>query len=104
MCSSNEVKNGDVNKMLLRRELDVCALSKTNIKGKGDLMFGDVVCRVSGVGRARASEWHRAWVAAVCNGMEGDVIQSYAGVTNVLQLASLANQLLTTSHLPGEAY
>ena len=41
--------------MFLRWRFDVCALSKTKLKGKGEVMFGEVVSRVSGivVGRAR---------------------------------------------------
>ena len=35
----------------------MCALSETKLKGKGEVIFGEVVGRVSGVarGRARAS-------------------------------------------------
>ena len=32
--------------MFLRRRLDVCALSETKLKGKGEAMFGEVVGRV----------------------------------------------------------
>ena len=43
----------------------MCALSETNLKGRGEVMFGEVVCRVLGVvgGRTREgvalfqSEW-----------------------------------------------
>ena len=44
-CSTNEAKKGETGKMFLRRRFDVCALSETKIKGKGDLMFGEVVDR-----------------------------------------------------------
>ena len=44
----NEVKKGGIGKMFLRRRLDVCALSETKLKGRGDLMFAEVVGRVSG--------------------------------------------------------
>ena len=48
-CSSNTVKNYDIGIMLLRRRLDVCALSGTKLKGKDEVMFGESVGRVSGV-------------------------------------------------------
>ena len=48
-CSTNEVKKGEIGKMFLRRRFDMCALSETKLKGKGEVMFGEVVCRVSGV-------------------------------------------------------
>ena len=37
--------------MFLRQRFDVCALSDTQLKGKGEVMFGEVVDRVGG--RAR---------------------------------------------------
>ena len=46
--STNEVKKGEIGKMFLRLRFDVCALSETKLKGKGE-----VVGRVSGVARAR---------------------------------------------------
>ena len=52
--STNEVKKGEIGKMFLRRRFDVCALSKTKLKGKGEVMLGDVVGRVSGVAEGRA--------------------------------------------------
>ena len=42
--------------MFLRQRFDVCALSETKLKGKGDVMFGDVVGMVSGVAGGRARE------------------------------------------------
>ena len=42
--------------MFLRRRFDVCALSETKLKGKGEVMFGEVVGRVSGVAGGRAKE------------------------------------------------
>ena len=48
-CSTNEVKKGGIGKMFLRRRFDVCALSETKLKGKGE-----VVDRVSGVAGGRA--------------------------------------------------
>ena len=51
----NEAKKGEIGKMFLRRRFDMCALSETKLKGKGEVMFGEVVGRVSGVvvGRVR---------------------------------------------------
>ena len=51
-CSKNEVK-GEITKMFLRRRLVVCALSETKLKGRGEVMFGEVVCWVSSVERGR---------------------------------------------------
>ena len=34
----------------------MCALSETKLKGKGEVMFGEVVGRVSGVAVGRARE------------------------------------------------
>ena len=55
-CSKNEVKKGEIGKMFLRRRLDVCALSKTKLKGRGEVMFGEVVGRVSCVAEGRVIE------------------------------------------------
>ena len=61
-CSTNEAKKGMIGEMFLRRGFDVCALSETKLKGKGEVMFGEVVGRVSGVavGKGRSgpvTEW-----------------------------------------------
>ena len=50
-CSTNETKKGGISKMFLMRRFDVCALSETKRKGKGE-----VVGRVSGVAVGRARE------------------------------------------------
>ena len=50
--------------MFLRQGFDVCALSETKLKGKGEVMFGEVVGRVSGVAIGRAREG----VALLLNG------------------------------------
>ena len=42
--------------MFLRRRFDVCALSETKLNGKGEVMFSEVVGRVSGVAGGRARE------------------------------------------------
>ena len=42
--------------MFLRRKLDVHALSGIKLMGKGDIMFCEVVGRVSGVRGGRARE------------------------------------------------
>ena len=55
-CSTNEAKKGEFCKIFLRRRFDVCALSETKLKGKGEVMFVEVVGRVSGVAVGRARE------------------------------------------------
>ena len=55
-CSTKEVKKGEIGKIFLRRRFDVCALSETKLKGKGEAMFGEVVGRVSGLAGVRARE------------------------------------------------
>ena len=55
-CSTNEVKKGEIGKMFLRRRFDVYALSETKLKRKGEVMFGEVVGRVSAVAGGRARE------------------------------------------------
>ena len=55
-CSTNDTKKGDIGKMFLRRRFDVCALSETKLKGKGEVMFGEVEGRVSDVVAGRARE------------------------------------------------
>ena len=55
-CSKNKAKKGEISKMFLRQRFDVCALSETKLKGKGEVMFGEVVGRVSGVAAGRARE------------------------------------------------
>ena len=50
--STNELKKGEIGKMFL----DVSALSETKLKGKGEVLFGEVVGRVSGVDGGRARE------------------------------------------------
>ena len=55
-CRTNEAKKSETGKKFLRRRFDVCALSETRLKGKGEVMFGEVVGRVSGVAVGRARE------------------------------------------------
>ena len=56
-CNTNEVKKGEIGKKFLRRRrLGVCALSETKLKGKDEVMFGEVVGRVSEVAARRARE------------------------------------------------
>lgn len=55
-CSTSEGKRSEIGRMFLRRKLDVCALSETKMSGRGERMFGEVVCRVSGVMGGRARE------------------------------------------------
>ena len=55
-CCTNEVKKGEIGKMFLRRRFDACAVSETKLKGKGEVMSGEVVGRVFGVAGGRARE------------------------------------------------
>ena len=55
-CSTNEAKKGEIGKMFLRRRFDVRALSETKLKRKGEVIFGEVVGRVSGVAVGRVRE------------------------------------------------
>ena len=48
-CCPIVEKRDKISKMFLRWKLDVCALRETNLKGKCEVMFGEVVGRVSGV-------------------------------------------------------
>ena len=48
--------------MFLRRRFDVCALSKSKLKGKGEVMFGEMVGRVSGVARAGVALLLSGWL------------------------------------------
>ena len=74
-CSTNEVNKGEIGKML-RRRFDVCALSETKLKGKDEVMFVEVVGRVSGVVGGRAMKV----VALLLSGrLEGGVIHAYVG-------------------------
>ena len=62
--------------MFLRRRFDVCALSETKLKGKGEVMFGEVVGRQGKGGGGPVAEWA---IDDVCSRMEGGVIQAYVG-------------------------
>ena len=55
-CSTIESKRCDIRCMFGRRGMDVLALCETKMKGKGDVAFGEVTGRVSGVERGRARE------------------------------------------------
>ena len=39
-CCTNDLMKGEIGKMFLRLRLDVCALSDTKSKGRGEVMFG----------------------------------------------------------------
>ena len=82
-CSTNEAKKGEIGKIFLRRRFDVCALSETKLKGKGKVLFGKVVSRVSGVAVGRAREGVALlikWaIDEVGSRTEGGVIQAYVG-------------------------
>ena len=55
-CSSIESERCEIGCMFGRRGMDVLALCETKIKGKGEVAFGEVTGRVSGVERGRARE------------------------------------------------
>ena len=55
-CCINEAKNSGISKKFLRRRLDVCALSETKLKGRGEVMFSEEVGIVSGMAGGRAKE------------------------------------------------
>ena len=69
--------------MFLRRRFGVCALSETKLKGKGEVMFGEVVGRMSGVavdnGEGRGGSVTEWAIDEVCSQTEGGVIQAYVG-------------------------
>ena len=52
-CSTNDVKKGENGKNVFERRLDVCALSETKFKRKGEVLVGEVVGRVYGVKEGR---------------------------------------------------
>ena len=49
-CTTNVENKDEISNMFLRWKLDVCALSETKFKGKCEVLFGEVVGRVSDVG------------------------------------------------------
>ena len=55
-CSTIKSKRCEVGCMFGRRGMDVVALCETKMKGKGEVTFGEVTSRVSGVERGRARE------------------------------------------------
>ena len=80
---ANEVEKCEIGKMFLKRRLDLCAISETKLKRKGEVLFGVVVGRGSAVQRPREGEEcfpvTERLVAEVCSGMERGVIQAYVG-------------------------
>ena len=68
--------------MVLRQRLDVCALSETQLNGKGEVMFDEVVGRVSLMEGRRTSEGRGGTVTEclvdeVFSGIEEGVSQAY---------------------------
>ena len=55
-CSTIESKRCEIGCIFGRRGMDVLALCETKMKGKGEVAFGEVTGRVSGVERGRARE------------------------------------------------
>ena len=57
--STKESKRCEIGCMFDRRGMDVLALCETKMKGKGEVAFGEVTGRVSGVkGEERERVWH----------------------------------------------
>ena len=56
-CRTNEAKKSEIGKIFLRRILEVCALRETKLKGKCEVMFDEVVGRVSGVKGGLGKRW-----------------------------------------------
>ena len=82
-CSTNEVKKGEIGKMFLMRRLDVCALRETKLKGRGEVIFGEVDGQNIGSGwregEGRSGPFTEWVVDEVCSGVEVGVIQAYVG-------------------------
>ena len=55
-CSTVDSKRYEIGCMFGRRGMDVLALCETKMKGKGEVMFGEVTGRVFGVEKGRARE------------------------------------------------
>ena len=55
-CSTTENKRCEIGFMFGRRGMGVSALCETKMKGNGEVAFGEVTGRVSGVERGRARE------------------------------------------------
>ena len=55
-CSTLESKRCEIGDMFQNRRMDVLALSETKMKGKGEVAFGEMNGRISGVGEGRARE------------------------------------------------
>ena len=55
-CSTCETKRCEIGSVMVERKLNVLALSKTKVGGKGECNFGSVVGRVSRLVNRRARE------------------------------------------------
>ena len=55
-CSTIESKRCEIGCMFGGRGMDVLALCETKMKGKGEVAFGEVTARVSGVEKGRVRE------------------------------------------------
>ena len=55
-CSNSVSKRCEIGDMFQKRRMDVLALNETKLKGRGEVVFGGVTGRVSGVERGRARE------------------------------------------------
>ena len=55
-CSTSESKRCEIGDMFENRSMDVLALGGTKMKGKGEVDFGKIKGRISGVVEGRAGE------------------------------------------------
>ena len=67
-CIKNVEMRGKLSKMFLRQKLDVCALSKTKLRWKGEVTFGEMVLGCLALGEVGQEKgWHCYWVGGCCN-------------------------------------
>ena len=99
-CSTNEAKKGEIGKMFLKRRFDVCALSETKLKGKCEVMFGEVVGRVSGVVVGRAREG----VALLLSGRLMRCVVKWKEVSSRLMLIRVKKERESTREMFISAY
>lgn len=63
--------------VFVRKKMDTLALSEIKMRGKGEIGFGSVSDRRSGVGRSRGVALLVMPEVAKCHGMEGDVLKTH---------------------------
>ena len=65
-CSTIECKRCEIGCMFGRRGMDVLALCETKMKGKGEVAFGEVTGRVSGVERGVTMSYNERGASKTC--------------------------------------